>query len=261
MSKGLSNITELSFVNDIKKIVEQGRRAAYGAVNSVMINTYWHIGKRIVEQEQNGKERVEYGKQLIEILSKELTIAYGKGFSKRNLQYFRAFYLTYNDIEIVQSRLHNLTWTHILTTLRVEILMPPVGCAAFTWDGIYLGATASRQIRNSLIWALLAFVLTWFALNWLLPAPSASFACPSLAHPDTAVAIPSALATAATSSAVPDPGSASGASALPLHLLLAAYFAHLAARTIYLSLRWKDLRNLGAVSFVSRGTDVADYQR
>lgn len=109
MSKGLSNITELSFVNDIKKIVEQGRRAAYGAVNSVMINTYWHIGKRIVEQEQNGKERAEYGKQLIEILSKELTIAYGKGFSKRNLQYFRAFYLTYN-----------LTWTHILTTLRVE---------------------------------------------------------------------------------------------------------------------------------------------
>lgn len=120
MSKGLSNITELSFVNDIKKIVEQGRRAAYGAVNSVMINTYWHIGKRIVEQEQNGKERAEYGKQLIEILSKELTIAYGKGFNKRNLQYFRAFYLTYNDIEIVQSRLHNLTWTHILTTLRVE---------------------------------------------------------------------------------------------------------------------------------------------
>ena len=72
MSKGLSNITELSFVNDIKKIVEQGRRAAYGAVNSVMINTYWHIGKRIVEQEQNGKERAEYGKQLIEIMSKEL---------------------------------------------------------------------------------------------------------------------------------------------------------------------------------------------
>lgn len=120
MSKELSNITESSFVNDIKQIVEQGRRASYGAVNAVMIETYWHIGKRIVEQEQNGKERAEYGKQLIEILSKELTIAYGKGFSKRNLQYFRSFYLTYSDIQIVQSRLHNLTWTHILTTLRVE---------------------------------------------------------------------------------------------------------------------------------------------
>ena len=113
MSKELSNITESSFVNDIKQIVEQGRRASYGAVNAVMIETYWHIGKRIVEQEQNGKERAEYGKQLIEILSKELTIAYGKGFSKRNLQYFRSFYLTYSDIQIVQSRLHNLTWTHI----------------------------------------------------------------------------------------------------------------------------------------------------
>ncbi|MBE6339513.1 MAG: DUF1016 domain-containing protein [Bacteroidales bacterium] len=120
MPNELSNITESSFVNDIKKIVEQGRRAAYGAVNSVMINSYWHIGKRIVEQEQQGNERAEYGKHLIEILSKELTIAYGKGFSKRNLQYFRSFYITYNDIGIVQSRLHNLSWTHILTTLRVE---------------------------------------------------------------------------------------------------------------------------------------------
>jgi len=111
------------------------------------------------------------------------------------------------------------------------ILMPPVGCAAFTWDGIYLGATASRQIRNSLIWALLAFVLTWFALNWLLPdAPALT----PVAEPGVTSAVPSALAPAAASPA------------LPLHLLLAAYFAHLAARTIYLSLRWKDLRNLGA---------------
>ena len=124
------------------------------------------------------------------------------------------------------------------------ILMPPVGCAAFTWDGVYLGATASRQIRNSLIWALLAFVFTWFALNWLLPAPSPVTS--AAADPGVAPAVPSALAPATASPAPTAPGSASGASALPLHLLLAAYFAHLAARTIYLSLRWKDLRNLGA---------------
>ncbi|MBR0503370.1 MAG: hypothetical protein IJJ77_09030 [Paludibacteraceae bacterium] len=51
-----------------------------------------------------------------------MTIAYGKGFSKRNLQYFRAFYLTYNDIEIVHTRVQNLTWSHIRTTLRVEVV-------------------------------------------------------------------------------------------------------------------------------------------
>ncbi len=109
-----------SFIGDIKRLVEQGRNAAYGAVNTVMIETYWRIGQRIVEQEQKGKERAEYGTQLIEMLSAELTKAYGKGFSKRNLQYFRSFYLTFNNLEIVQTRLHNLKWSHILTTLRVE---------------------------------------------------------------------------------------------------------------------------------------------
>ena len=85
----LHNNTE-SFIGDIKRLVEQGRNAAYGAVNAVMIETYWRIGQRIVEQE--GHERAEYGTQLIEMLSQELTRTYGKGFSKRNLQYFRSFY-------------------------------------------------------------------------------------------------------------------------------------------------------------------------
>jgi len=109
-----------SFVSDIKQLIEQSRRAAYAAVNSIMIDTYWHIGQRIVEQEQQGEKRAEYGKQIIKMLSKELTSAYGRGWSIRNLQYIRLFYLTYNDLEIVQSRLRNLTWTHILTTLRVD---------------------------------------------------------------------------------------------------------------------------------------------
>ena len=116
----LSPDKEVPFINDIKKIVDEGRRAAYGAVNAIMIETYWKIGQRIVEQEQKGNSRAEYGAQLIETLSAELTRTYGRGFSKRNLQYFRAFYLTFNNLEIVQSRLHNLTWTHILKTLRVD---------------------------------------------------------------------------------------------------------------------------------------------
>ena len=120
MGSDITNITDSSFFNDIKKIVEQGRNAAYGAVNAVMIETYWRIGQRIVEQEQQGKERAEYGTQLIEMLSAELTQTYGRGFSKRNLQYFRNFYLTFSDLEIVQTRLHNLRWSHILTTLRVN---------------------------------------------------------------------------------------------------------------------------------------------
>lgn len=115
-----SNLTENLFVNDVKKLVEQGRNAAYGAVNSVMIETYWRIGQRIVEQEQKGNERAEYGKQLIKMLSDELTRTYGRGWSRRNLAYFKSFYLKFNNLEILQSRLQNLTWTHFTKALRVD---------------------------------------------------------------------------------------------------------------------------------------------
>ena len=109
-----------SFIGDIKRLVEQGRNAAYGAVNAVMIETYWRIGQRIVEQEQKGKERAKYGTQLIEMLSAELTKSYGKGFSVRNLWLFKQFYLTFNDLEILHTRVQNLTWSHYRTALRVE---------------------------------------------------------------------------------------------------------------------------------------------
>ncbi len=109
-----------SFVSDIKQLIEQSRRAAYAAVNSIMIDTYWHIGQRIVEQEQRGEKRAEYGKQIIKMLSKELTQEYGEGWSERNLRNFRSFYLTFNDLEIWHTRVPNLTWSHIRTTLRVD---------------------------------------------------------------------------------------------------------------------------------------------
>lgn len=122
--KEIKNIVQstidASFLAEVKHLVEQGRQQAYASVSRLMIETYWKIGERIVLQEQKGANRAEYGTQLISQLSEELTQAYGKGFSKRNLQYFRSFYLTFSDLEIVQSRLHNLTWTHIIKTLRVE---------------------------------------------------------------------------------------------------------------------------------------------
>ena len=120
MNQGNKQSIEKTFINDVKKIVEQGRAMAYSGVNAVMIETYWRIGQRIVEQEQNGSERAEYGRQLIEFLSAELTRTFGKGFSTRNLWLFKQFYLTFSDIEILHTRVQNLTWSHIRTTLRVE---------------------------------------------------------------------------------------------------------------------------------------------
>jgi len=63
-----------------------------------MVQAYWQLGKRIVEEEQNGKVRADYGKQLLKQLSKSLTEEYGKGFSVNQLYYFRQFYITFSEI-------------------------------------------------------------------------------------------------------------------------------------------------------------------
>ena len=63
-------------VDDIKQIIDTGRNAAYAAVDATMIATYWNIGRRIVEEEQHGQERAQYGKELIKTLAKELTHEY-----------------------------------------------------------------------------------------------------------------------------------------------------------------------------------------
>ena len=106
-------------ITDIKGIISSGREVAYNAANKAMVRTYWHVGKRIVEQEQAGKERAKYGQALIEALADELIKEYGKSFSKRNLQYFRKFYLAFPDEQIVNACVHNLNWTHFRALLRV----------------------------------------------------------------------------------------------------------------------------------------------
>lgn len=113
-------IQNTKLYTDVCTIIDQGRERAYSAVSQQMIETYWNIGRRIVEEEQQGKERAEYGERIIEKLSEQLTFRYGKGFSKRYLAYFRQFYLTISDIRILQTRLQNLTWSHIHRVLNLE---------------------------------------------------------------------------------------------------------------------------------------------
>lgn len=105
---------------DIKAIIDLGRNAAYSAVSKSMIQTYWKIGKRIVEEEQKGKSRAEYGKRLISILAKELTQEYGNSYSSRNLHYYVKFYMYFPNYEIVNACVHNLKWTHFRCLLRVD---------------------------------------------------------------------------------------------------------------------------------------------
>ena len=101
-----------SLITDIKNILENGRRQAASAINMAMINAYWKIGERIVNEEQGGKMRAEYGTSSLKELSKLLTVELGKGFSSRNLQNYRQFYILFPDWEIWNARVPNLTWTH-----------------------------------------------------------------------------------------------------------------------------------------------------
>lgn len=84
---------------DIKELLEIARSRAYHSVNSIMVETYWKIGQRIIEEEQGGNSRAEYGTKLIENLSKYLTDTFGKGFSEANLKNMRSFYLAYPEFD------------------------------------------------------------------------------------------------------------------------------------------------------------------
>lgn len=92
---GVSN----NYINEVKEILKSARQKAYNTINSVMVESYWKIGRRIVEEEQNGKERAEYGKEILKNLSKELTEEFGKGYSYRTLREIRQFYLMFSDFE------------------------------------------------------------------------------------------------------------------------------------------------------------------
>ena len=109
-----------TYITEIKAILAQARQNAYQAVNTAMVEAYWLIGKRIVEEEQNGKERAKYGEALLKKLSIALTEEFGKGFSYANLRNFRQFYLIYPDPEICYAVRSKLSWTHHRLIMRVE---------------------------------------------------------------------------------------------------------------------------------------------
>jgi len=105
---------------DICIILQSARCKAHSVVNTAMVEAYWLIGKRIVEEEQHGENRAEYGKRLLENLSKNLNYEFGKGFSYANLRNFRQFYLTYPQQEIRYTVCSKLSWSHNRLIMRVK---------------------------------------------------------------------------------------------------------------------------------------------
>jgi predicted nuclease of restriction endonuclease-like (RecB) superfamily len=106
-----------SLINNISLILEQGRKQAYQAVNSILVRTYWEIGKQIVEYEQKGKEKAEYGSALLEHLSTDLTKRFKKGFSVDNLENMRRFYISFPNSETLSRK---LSWSHYCLLMRLK---------------------------------------------------------------------------------------------------------------------------------------------
>ena len=104
---------------EIHELLSKARQNIISNINSTMTKTYFLIGKRIVEEEQNGNKRAEYGKNLIKTLSKKLTKEFGKGFSETNLEQMRKFFKVYG-IPQTLSEEFQLSWSHYLILMRIE---------------------------------------------------------------------------------------------------------------------------------------------
>jgi predicted nuclease of restriction endonuclease-like (RecB) superfamily len=103
--------------SEIKEALLSYRQQAYTSVNSAMVQAYWNIGRLIVEYEQKGNNRADYGRKILEKLSARLTKEFGRGFDKRNLHYMKAFYILFPKVNAVRSE---LSWTHYRILLRVS---------------------------------------------------------------------------------------------------------------------------------------------
>jgi predicted nuclease of restriction endonuclease-like (RecB) superfamily len=104
-------------INEIGELLAKGREQAGKVVNTILVQTYWQIGRHIVEYEQGGNEKAEYGTFLFEKLSKDLSKQYGKGFSRSNLLYMRKLYLYFPKSETLSNV---LSWSHYFEILRTD---------------------------------------------------------------------------------------------------------------------------------------------
>jgi predicted nuclease of restriction endonuclease-like (RecB) superfamily len=99
------------WIDEIKAIMETAKQRVAGNINSVMLEAYWHVGKSIVEHEQSGEIKAQYGKRVLAELSKRLTLELGKGYSKSNLYNMRGFYVAYPIFQLPSGK---LSWSHYI---------------------------------------------------------------------------------------------------------------------------------------------------
>ena len=114
-----SNLSHQNFIERISALLNNARNKIVNTVNQTMVLTYFEIGRMIVEEEQNGKDRADYGKKLLVILSNKLTQDFGKGFSETNIKQMRSFYIKYAKGQTVSDKF-KLSWSHYLKLMRID---------------------------------------------------------------------------------------------------------------------------------------------
>lgn len=142
MNKSLSNSFD-GFYERIKEILEGARKKVYLTANKEMLHAYWNVGREIVEEEQKGKNRAEYGNYLIKNLSVRLTHTFGKGFTTSNLKYMRKFYQTFEKGHALRDQ---LSWTHYRLRIKVE----DVNAREFYIEEAIAGNWSTRQLERQI---------------------------------------------------------------------------------------------------------------
>lgn len=104
-------------INEIGDLLTEARKNFAYTTNTILVKTYWQIGQHIVEYEQNGQAKATYGDELINRLSKDLKLKYGKGFSRSNLFSIRQFYLRFPKVQTLSGF---LSWSHYIELLKLE---------------------------------------------------------------------------------------------------------------------------------------------
>ena len=143
----ISSQEYILLVDNISTIWEEAKTKAFQAVNTELLDANWKTGQYIVEFEQGGLARAEYGKRLLANLSKDLTVRRGKGFSRSNLTYMRKLYLAFPKCETMS---HKLTWSHYFELLKCD---DPLELQFYYKEAIHEGwkvRELKRQIKSSL---------------------------------------------------------------------------------------------------------------
>ena len=138
---------------DVAEVIQEARRSAARSVNAVITASYWLVGRRIVEQEQGGKPRAEYGEAVLKQLSADLTTRFGRGFSERNLEQMRAFHLGWpisqtlsaESVDALAKRFP-LPWSHYVRLLAVK----NENARAFYEDEALRGGWTVRQLDRQI---------------------------------------------------------------------------------------------------------------